>query len=340
MLALIREHERKEHQYERRHGQVRPIISTEYAGHRLVAVGNKLHWAKASALKNFPDFLNQYLHSVLGKGWGEKQVALPVDDQHPIVQWRTISSKQQRGQNPNAEGFYTADSGAGFSWFRLAYDLYLIEHNVEFQKKLLRRLRDGNAFQGARFEIVSAAAMLPAGYELDFENDKLPGKHTEFVATQKRAGNKLAVEAKSRHRPGVLGQKGERVQPERADIGGLLRAAVAKDPEQPLLVFIELNMPIIVPDGAPPTALANELEAAWTEVQAQNWPTGFPAIGVIFYNDASPWFLEELAPGRRAVFAIAMWPNKHRHEFDARPLLHTVMTAMYQRLTIPNDFPE
>ena len=336
MVAVVRENERKQRAYEQQHGKVRPIISTEFAGHRVVAVGQKLMWAKQ--FKVFPDFLNQYLHSALNNHWGARQTALALADQHPIVQWRTIWTTKQQGQQPDAVGLYTERSGAGLAWYRLAYDLYLLEHHAELQNKFLRRLRDANAFQGARLEIVAAAAMLPAGYELAFEDDRLPGKHAEFIATNKVSGSKLAVEAKSRHRSGVLGQKGELLTPTKADIGGLLKAAVEKDPKAPLLVFIELNMPILLSDGAPPPLLVEELRQAWKEVQDEEWPNGFPAIGVVFYNDASPWFLEEIPEGNAEVFVLAMWPEKHRHTFDERKLLPLIMTAIYQRLTIPKTF--
>lgn len=134
MVAVVREHERKQRDYEARHGKVRPIITVEFAGHRLVAVGSKLHWAKESTLKIFPDFLNQYLHSILGKEWGAKQVALEFEKQGQIVQWRTIWTTRQQQQKPDADGLYTSDSGAGLAWFRLAYDLYLLEHHDELQR--------------------------------------------------------------------------------------------------------------------------------------------------------------------------------------------------------------
>jgi hypothetical protein len=337
MVAVLQAHERKQRAYEQQHGKVRPIISTEFAGHRVVAVGQKLMWAKQ--FKVFPDFLNHYLHSALNNHWGEKQVALALAEQHPIVQWRTIWTTKQQGQRPDADGLYTERSGAGLAWYRLAYDLYLLEHHDELQNKLLRRLRDVSAFQGARLEIVAAAVMLPAGYELAFENDKLPGKHAEFVATNKQSGSKLAVEAKSRHRPGVMGQKGERVTPEKADIGALLKAAVEKDPKEPLLVFIELNMPILMADGKPLPQLVDELQQSWKEVQDEQWPNGFPAVGVIFYNDAATWFLEEIPEQSAEVFVLAMWPERHRHVFDEKKLLPLIMTATYQRLTIPKEFP-
>ena len=335
MVAVVREHERKLRDYEARHGRVLgPIISWEFAGHRLVAVGSKLHWAKESALKVFPDFLNQYLHSALGKEWGARQVSLEFENNTRSCSGERSGPKGNSARGPTATGSTRPTAAPASLGFGSRTTYICLNTTNELQRKLLRRLRDPRAFQGARLEVVAAAAMLPAGYELDFEDDKLPGKHAEFVASQKGSDHKLAVEAKSRHRPGVMGFKGERLVSQKAEIAGLLKEAVAKDPEPPLLVFIELNMPILVPEGSLPAELAGELEHAWKEVQTAGWPNGFPAIGVVFYNDATPWFLEEMSSASAEVFALAMPADKHRHVFDEQQLLPVIMKC---ELPAPHD---
>lgn len=65
LVALVREHERKRRDFEDKHGQVRPIIASEFAGQRLVAVGSTIHYAEQEDVKVFPDFLNNYVHSVV-----------------------------------------------------------------------------------------------------------------------------------------------------------------------------------------------------------------------------------------------------------------------------------
>ena len=338
ILAAVREQEQQRREHEAAHGELRPIVTAEFKGHRFVAVGGKLHFAPTENFKVFPDFLNTYLHSRLVKEWGEKQLELEFELQHPVVQWRTIWMTRQQKQERDADGLFSQDSGAGILWFHLAYDLYLLDHHEEMQKRLLRRLRDPVAFQGARLEIVAAASLLPAGFVLDFADDKGPGKHPEFVATNRATNQQIAVEAKSRHRRGVLGREGDRSIPANADIRGLLAEAVAKDPPEPLLIFLELNMPVVVDEAeAPPEALGKELEAAWRDIQAQEWPKGFPAIGVVFYNDAAPWFLEQM-PAGRTIWAMAFWAEKHRHALDAKALLASVLQSIHQRLTIPLHF--
>ena len=338
VLEKLRRSQLAEHRHKEGFGSVREPISMEFKGFRLAAVGKKLFWAKD--WKVFPDFLNQYLRGLLKKEWGERQVALPFEEQHPIVQWRTIWTTAQQTQSRNEEGLYSAENGAAIAWFRLAYDLYLLEHNAHLQKRLLQRLREPAQFQGARFEAAVAAMMLAAGYELNFANEKLPGKHPEFVAVGKENSFRLAVEAKSRHRPGVLGFPGQRSDSvDTSDIDGLLRSALEKDTVDPLLIFIELNSPALLDQSAADVIHAR-LNTHWEACQSLSWPSGFPAVGVVFYNDPTPWYLEHF-PNAQPPMTIAMvlWPSSSRHDFDARPFLHRVMKAVGQRLNIPHEFP-
>jgi hypothetical protein len=67
----------------------------------------------------------------------------------------------------------------------------------------MERIRLPDQFQGARYELSIAAVFSRAGYEVEWltaRDRKLP----EFIATHQTAKTEIAVEAKSRHRPGVL----------------------------------------------------------------------------------------------------------------------------------------
>jgi hypothetical protein len=325
---------------EAKHGEVKDVITAELGEWRIVASGNKLAYSKT--WKVFTDFLNKHLQGLFGLEWGQRQVKLPLEEQHPAVQWRTINALANAGTIPNENGLYKCDTGAANAWFRLAYDLYLIEHNAELQSKLLRRLRDAEKFQGARFEAAVAAMMLASGYELQYREEKGPGKHPEFIATNKKTGQVLAVEAKSRHRPGIMGfRKGEAsIPPASFDIDGLLWQAASKDTEEPLLIFVELNTHRAM-DMNFNEDVYNELDHAWKALQAREWPEGFPAVGVVFYNDASPWYLSTLLPtGLASIWAVVLWADSSKHVFDAKPLLLRIGQGCLQRTTIPLEFPK
>ena len=90
------------------------------------------------------------------------------------------------------------------------------------------------------------ATCLRAGYSVEHENEKDPNsRHAEFTATHIQSGQIISVEAKSKHRPGVLGQPGERENSTEVNLrfGYLLNDAVAKQATHPLVVFLDMNMP-------------------------------------------------------------------------------------------------
>jgi hypothetical protein len=340
VLAALRHHQAGQRQQEEQFGAIKEIVTAEMGEWRFVASGRTLAYSKS--WKVFPDFLNNHLRSLFGKEWGEAQIKLPLDDQHPAVKWRTINALAHIGKSPDDNGLYGSDTGATNAWFRLAYDLYLVEHNAELQKKLLRRLRTPQTFQGARFEAAVAGMMLASGYDLLYSEEKGPGKQPEFYATHRDTGSLLAVEAKSRHRHGILGFGGkvEVVKPESFDLDGLLRDAVAKDTKEPLLIFIEVNVPTLLSDETQ-EHVYKELETAWKTVQGRVWPDGFPSVGVVFYNDVAPWYQSESLPKNgSSIWALALWPKASRHEFAAKSLLERIAQGCLQRSNIPQEFPK
>jgi hypothetical protein len=124
--------------------------------------------------------------------------------------------------------------------------LYTLRHHMALQAAVVKRLKHKDQFQGARHELFAAATCIRAGYEIHYEDERDPvRRHTEFVATHRPTGQRIAVEAKSRHRPGVLARAGQ-PQPDdavRAGIKGLLKDALAKPVTHPYVIFFDLNLP-------------------------------------------------------------------------------------------------
>lgn len=323
----------------RAYGDGKEIISADNNGIRFVAVGNKVTWSEKWQV--FPDFLTSYLADCMNISWGNAQLKLPIEQRHPVPAYYGMMCLDQKSIIHNDKKVVTSNTGATNAWFRIAYDLYLIDHNADLKNRLLRRIRDTTTFQAARFEAAVAAMMVVSGYELRFSDEKGPGKHPEFWATNRDTGHVVAIEAKSRHRPGIMGfEAGVSAQPPASfGIDGLLFDAVAKDTAEPLIVFIELNTPTILDPSADDSGLL-ELRQAWERVQAMDWLNGFPAVGVVFYNDVCPWFLREPLPdGGQFIWGFVMWAKSHRHSFDAIPLLKRIGDGCVQRGTVPHDFP-
>ncbi len=229
----------------KRFGEVRPVIHADFHGHKFVAVGNQLHHSKD--VKTFPDFLQNYIRSVLGPDWGNAELAKPLESRHEIMKWYDAMCQFQREQERGPDGLYgVIPTGAMRAYLLLAYDLYIIRDHSALQESVVHRLKHPDQFQGARHELFATATCIRAGYDIAFEDESDPSRrHIEFTAIHKTTGQEIDVEAKSRHRPGVLGYPARpRASDEvRAGIEGLLRDAFAKPVLHPYVIFFDLNLP-------------------------------------------------------------------------------------------------
>ncbi|MEA9602488.1 SEC-C metal-binding domain-containing protein [Polynucleobacter sp. MG-28-Ekke-A2] len=342
IISQIEEHYSKQFMHKEKHGGVKEIISVEFNGQRVVATGNKLNYSPE--WKVFPDFLNHFLCDELGAGWGNSQIALDVQDRHPIMHWRNSMIASQQNTSRDEKGLIGSRDGGAHSWIRLAYDLYLIRQNSELRKKILKRLRDEVSFQGARFEVAVAGMMLAAGYVLDYSPEVGPGKHPEFFAKNRETGITLAVEAKSKRRNGLMGFKGspkDTISDDYSDVRKLLIDALNKDTAEPLLVFIELNIPMHLSSQQDAKDIGEKLRALWDKCQEMEWKNGFPAIGILFYNDCAPWYInKDLPVGKSAIWAMGFKAKQTRHSFDPEGLLTRIGEGCMQRTNIPLEFPE
>jgi hypothetical protein len=128
----------------------------------------------------------------------------------------------------------------------LAADVYCLILVNNLPQSLLDRLRDYDQYQGARYELAVAAALVRAGFVIHWKKGKGPEKIYEFDATHELSAEIIAVEAKSKHRRDSLHQE-EVVEPARearADILSLYNEAVRKRPsDRPFAVFIDINLP-------------------------------------------------------------------------------------------------
>ncbi|MCC7293312.1 MAG: hypothetical protein IT449_14730 [Phycisphaerales bacterium] len=128
----------------------------------------------------------------------------------------------------------------------LADDLYTLQHHSKLQDAVVIRLKHPDPFQGARHEFFAAATCIRAGYDIEYEDEgDNSRRHPELIATHRATGQRIAVEAKSRHRPGVLRFQGEAQRTGRLRVGieRLLKDALAKQVLYPYVSFFDLNLP-------------------------------------------------------------------------------------------------
>ncbi len=188
----------RHYELQQQFGKGRPPISSQFKEHAIVAVGTEIFWNKK--WKTFPDFLMHYFKHVMGREWGEAQLAKTRDQWHTLFQWYALTCEYQEENIKNPGEVYAAQMNgavAGIMW--LTYGLYLLRHNVQIQDTLLRRIRsdDQQLVFGAMQEILIASTMLWAGFELHLENeDDNTQTHCEFTAVSKETGKKYSVEVK------------------------------------------------------------------------------------------------------------------------------------------------
>jgi hypothetical protein len=245
----------KENERSQRFGETRPLIHADWQGHKWVAVGERFYWGN---WRFFPDFLQFYIKVVLTPAWGKAELTKPLAERHPVMQWYDGMCHFQQAQPRDAVGNMSfLPDGCTMAYLLLAYDLFALRHHQSLQSVVVHRLKHIDQFQGARYELFVAATCIRAGFDIEFEDERdSTRKHSEFIATHRKSKSKLSVEAKSRHRPGVLGRAGTPEPPgaRPTGIGRLLRDAIAKATNLPHIIFIDVNTP---PSDASP------FEKAW-----------------------------------------------------------------------------
>lgn len=242
---ILQEQELAMKQRREEFGEVRPVIHCDFKDHKFVAVGGKLLYSKK--WKTFPDFLQDYIKHVLSADWGQAELSKPLKDRHVIMKWYDAMCQYQRTSSRDSDGLFSYNpNGSMRAYMLLSHDLYTLEHHAAFQSAVIKRLKHKEQFQGARHELFAAATCIRAGYDIEYEDETdNTSKHPEFTAIHRATGQKISVEAKSRHRPGILGRPGE-VEPKeeiRVGIKRLLKDAINKPVQNPYVIFLDLNLP-------------------------------------------------------------------------------------------------
>lgn len=185
-----------------------------------------------------------------------------------------------------------------------------------------------------------AATCIRAGYEIKYEDETdIKKKHPEFVATHKTTGQVLAVEAKSRHRPGLLGFPGEREDNSevKAGVMRVVTQALDKPTEYPYVIFVDLNLP--------PSA-GNIFEKPWYEELKETVSKigKLPELGldpfnlIVFTNHPHHYASEdEPDPAKDTLSVISQHPQTPVKHPQA---IFEIHEAALKYGTVPNEFPE
>jgi hypothetical protein len=221
------------------------VTSVEYRNYRVRAVGRQIYFRPLT--ETFHEFLWFVLQLTFGEDWWREQKELSEAKKHVVINWFAAVTAwlatQKTGQNQIKDGLWSVQiSGYAQSLMQLGFDVLCLQQVDRLPNSMIERLRDHDQFQGVRYEIGVAAIFARAGFSIEFCESVHGEKICEFIAVHP-SGLRIAVEAKSRHRPGVLNRKGHQSGEFRADLKKIYAKARKKKPELPFVIFLDANLP-------------------------------------------------------------------------------------------------
>ena len=231
------------------------VAPVDVEGGKVWSLGSRVYYGRPPN-ETFHEFLFAILRETLGERWRAEHAAR--EDKHFLMRcfeeyWEWTARLRETTQPTN--GVWAFPANGWVQYLRaVAWDVTTLVHACPggLPNALVDRMRDPLAFQGARYELAVAALFARLDCEIEFldEVEELRGKsRPEFIAHHRPTGQRIAVEAKSRHRAGVLNEEG---QPNKEDpLSGDARAvralfvkALKKEiGSLPYLIFIDINAP-------------------------------------------------------------------------------------------------
>jgi hypothetical protein len=312
-------------------------IQTEWKAKnkRAVALWNSVHLRPLQ--ETFHEFLIEIpLKGTLGEEWYKREMAKPERDRHVVVQWLHAFREEGRKHKPEehkpGEVYGAPATGSTTELLALAHDLYMLLKVNRLPERLIERLRNYQEFQGARYEIAVAAAFVKSGFDIEWI-DHRAGPHPEFIARNLRTGEKLAVETKSRRRPGALHHPGDLPREEelRADVDRLYREALRQDPGVvPFAIFLDVNLP--------PNNTALEEAAKWQQEIVGRWQNDAQQVSLLGFTNFGWHHLKDKPNELRTPEFLLSVPHQ-----AARPL-HTPETFVCLKIILdsygvaPNEY--
>ena len=324
-----------------RYGHVPQPITTENFGKRLIAIRNTIYALETR--KYFGDFLRDYVLIVFGEEWWKVEMAKAELERHPVAQWWVDSTRYMSTQPLQPDGSRRGVPSAIVAAFMaFAYDLYVVSNVDGLDDLLLNRLKTTGLFQGARHELFAEATCIRAGFTIEREDEQDGSRrHAEFTALHKATGQQISVEAKSKHRPGLMGQPGQPEPHERIRLrfGELINKAVRKNPPYPLVIFLDTNLPfraadrLFTPqlDNAPSQLLNRLLDLVRKEHGGRD-----PYSMIVFTNHPHQYAAKDEKDPKKHLYSIVS-DETYVPNLEALLNLHQAVT-LYGN--IPNKFPE
>jgi hypothetical protein len=300
-------------------------ININYSGERMVAVGRRIY--RVPPEHTFHDFILRLLVDTVGKGIFRTS--------HPLAGWfgelgRITATGSQLENGEVRSAILTGKSKA---LVNVAYDVYSILHCAELPEWLIVRMRHPEQFQGVRYELAVAALAVRAGFTISWIPNETR-QRPEFSAVHGITGERIAVEAKSRHRRGVLGRPGDAQANVKAGLDRLLHEAIKKEPDgEPYAIFLDANLPLADLDQQAPRPWVDEVRKMLERHNAATNPTAFSSVTV---TNLSPHY--EDVPHSKGTESILFRPNQPRTAHPSDSAIEIVYEAAGQYGTVPAVF--
>lgn len=293
----------------------KPVI---FNGKKVFALGNKIY-ANCPQNTTFHEFLIEILKGTIGLDWFREQATLSANRRHFISvclekTGECIERSQSSAKRINNEVVAVTLDGYSKSLLSLAFDVCSLIHSHKLPPPLLERLKNRDQYQGARYEIAIAAIFSRLECDIEFTDGNSKNKHCEFVATHKPTGSILAVEAKSKHRFGVLHQLGllapiEKLLSARM-IKRLFNEALEQNPKDvPFAVFIDVNSPITPDIGIGDKPWVKDVKNLINRKLSGVVPQEYPLNAAFFTNFSYHYQAEDKAERGEAVSIVIPHPK-------------------------------
>jgi len=291
-----------------------PVPSIIWKGYRFRAVGSRLHSRPPG--ETFHEFIVHQVKWTLGKEWHDEQIKRPPDQRHQILKWFDAMHEllmRSGSDSGNREGVRSARaSGDAWALLTLAYDIFHLLHRGDLPGGLVDRLRKEDQFQGSRYEVAVAAIFVRAGFEVKFVAAEGSKKRCDFIAHDPATGIDIAVEVKSRHRAGVLGQPGqiEEAKAVRGDVEGLINDALEQNPgNMPFMIFIDVNVPPVPGIPIQERAWFRDIWDSMQSVPAPAPTRPDEANALVFTNFAYHWDGSKPTSGTEYLYIASQHPK-------------------------------
>ena len=164
----------------------------------------------------------------------------------------------------------------------------------------------------------------------------------EFVAVHKATGQHILVEAKSRHRAGVMGRTGEMDSKPDIRFQSLINDAIAKDPNNPLAIFVDTNLPIerayrfYTPQSTNPMLPSRAMAALMDRIRKDN--AGVDPYNFLAFSNHPQHYSDDdnIAPGNHWAAIVS---QKARVPVYQQQALFDLINAVNLYGNVPTHFP-